>query len=421
MLARRLLLLGVLAVLGRAPHALAAEVYDYAIDHFAVDGNVHGALDGIPDVDEDFADGLMGPTFHGYLGGVSEAGGALHLQSPGWLAGFVGVTPVRFETSVALGDGAALQVGGGDAVLRVTLPGAVVGPNDMVHVFLSWYDADALYYGGLAFANLNRSLGDAFSPPVPPGPSVFSHLEAFGYPESRIESIEARSLDPLAMTGPVVLELRWNDAARTLVPRYSLDGGTTFQPALAPLPVDTSSPTLAVYLAVAAYQGECPAGIHVRSARFRKLGVPGRSAATIRLFMPQPLGYRPMRIVLTDEGAGGATLLDAQLPSPGTPPCDPRDGWTAGAGRNSRYNNVGNALPPGCAAGSAGGLQRYQTRWTGTADVLLKIKDASLPPIVGPLRVAVYDGTGPANACDGFRGDAACVASRGAVACSTGP
>lgn len=402
--------------------AVAQEVYDYAVDRFEVDGNVHGPLDGVADLVDDFDDGVMGPTFQALVGGASESGGALHLQSPGLAQAVLGITPVRFDTSAVENAGIVLAPGGGDAVLRATLPAQPVGPNDALTLFVSWYDGDGLHYGGVSFGNLNRSLGDLFAPPIPPGPSVFSHLETIGFPNGQIDSLEPRAVDAGSITGPVTLELRYDDTARTLTPSYSTDGGATFAPSFAPLTVGTWATSLSVHLAAVAYRGECPAGLGIRKAIWKRLGFPGRSRAKLRLAVPQNFQAESMRIVVRDQGAGGAVLVDVQLPdnSPSTPRCDPRDGWYVAGGRRG-YRVYGDALPPDCLPGSAQGLRKYDLRWTGTAFVTLMIAETTLPPIVGPIRVEFYHGTGPANSCDGFIGDAACVTGSGNASCSDSP
>jgi hypothetical protein len=111
-----------------------ADTYDYAIDRFEADGNVHGAKDGTPDLVEEFDDGTMGPLFGPTAGTTLEAGGALHLKSPGAQVAIPGVTPTAFETSAVVSTGfTGLQVGGGDAVFRIVLPPQTIGGNDGVN------------------------------------------------------------------------------------------------------------------------------------------------------------------------------------------------------------------------------------------------------------------------------------------------
>ncbi len=130
-------------------------------------------------------------------------------------------------------------------------------------------------------------------------------------------------------------------------------------------------------------------------------------------------GAEPLRLVLTDAGTGGTTLLDVSLPDTfiTTPKCDPRDGWYGGHG-GYRYLNYSNALPPACAPGSAQGLTRVDFRWNGTNDIKLKVAKTSLPPVVGPIRFALYRGAGPVNDCDGRVGEANCLVRPSNAKCS---
>lgn len=186
-----------------------------------------------------------------------------------------------------------------------------------------------------------------------------------------------------------------------------------------PIPLVTSQGTASAYIAAVAHEGECPAGFGIQSARLRGLDRPGRSAMTIRgQFGGNRRGYEPLRLVVTDEGAGGAAVLDVQLPDTlvSTPKCDPRDGWYGGSGY--KYRNYSNALPPECTPGSAQGLRRVDFRWTGTNYVRVKVSKGSLPQVTGPLGVGLYRGTGPVNECDGYVGVANCEVGSGKAKCS---
>jgi hypothetical protein len=116
-----------------------------------------------------------------------------------------------------------------------------------------------------------------------------------------------------------------------------------------------------------------------------------------------PLDGTPDVVEEFDDGVMGP--LDTLIT---TPKCDPRDGWL-GRINLYRYLNHSDALPPACDPGSAQGLQRIDFRWTGTNVVKAKVRNASLPPVTGPIRVALYRGTGPVNDCDGYVGVANCI------------
>jgi len=397
-----------------------ADVYDYAIDRFEADGNLHGPKDGTPDVVEEFDDGVAGPLFSPIAGSSGESGGALHLHSPGILIAIPGVTPTAFETS-AVTSGAApfLQVGSGDMVLRIALPEQAIAGNDGVNLLLTTV-GEGIYYTGISIVNYNSALAERSDPPITPGVSILSHREEINYLTGNQQLVlEHAPIDLGAVTWPLILELRYDDAAETVTTAYSLDGGATFATPFTALPLESDDGTASVYLAAVANEGECPAGVAIKKATLKRLDQPGRGALAMRAtFGGNHRGYEPMRVVITDEGAGGATLLDVNLPDTliATPKCDPRDGWSGGNGYH--YRNYSNALPPDCIPGSAQGLESIDFKWTGINRVKLKMKHASLPAIVGPLQVGVYGPGGPVNECDGFVGQADCIATPNRAKCS---
>ncbi len=408
-----------LLVCGESP---AAEIYDYAVDRFEADGNVHGMLDGTPDIVEGFDDGTMGPLFSTIAGTALEADGALHLVSPGTPIAIPGVTPTRFETSAVVSSNwlNALQVGGGDMDFRIVMSAQAIGANDGVNLLVQSSDGDGLYYAGVSIVNFNGDLAARHQPPITPGLAILSHQEVIDFSSGNEQLIlEHDSIEGTPITGDIVLELHYDDATASLTATYSLDGGATFAGSFAPLPVETSSGTASFYIASVAHEGECPSGAGIESLKLRGLGKPGQSTLSLRARVGgERLPFGQQRIVVTDDGASGATVLDLQLPDTlaATPKCDPRDGWKAG--KAYRYKNYSNALPPGCVAGSGNGVHKYSNHWNGHTRVKLRASMVSLPQVVGPLRVAFYRGTGPVNECDGNVGIANCVVKPGAAKCS---
>jgi hypothetical protein len=401
-----------------------ADTYDYAIDRFEADGNIHGPKDGTPDLVEEFDDGTMGPLFGPATGTVLEASGALHMKSPGTHISIPGVTPTSFEASAVISNGfTGIQVGGGDAVFRIVLPPQTIGGNDGVNFLVSSFEDNALYYAGVSIVNFNTDVAARNHPPVTPGLSILSHQEEINYSTGNEQLIlQHAPITAASITGDVVLELRYDDATQTLTSAYSLDGGATFAAPFSPLPVETGNGTASIYLAAVAHDGECPAGLAVRTARFRGLDRPGYAAMNLRAFVGgEQLGYEQVRLAVTDDGAGAATVFDFQFPNTliTTPKCDPRDGWHAGSGTSYKYVNYSNAVPPDCTPGSAQGLRRAQFKWNGTNDIKLKVAKGSLPQIVGPIRVGVYAGTGPVNECDGHIDTASCLVAPGKAKCAT--
>jgi hypothetical protein len=395
-----------------------ADTYDYTVDRFEADGGVLGAKDGTPDLVEEFDDGVMGPVFGPTAGTVAEADGVLHMRSPGTNVAIPGVTPVPFETSAVVSHQPLLQFGAGDMTLRIVLPQQAIGANDAVNLLLSSVAGSSLYYVGASIANFNRGVADRTH--TTPGLTILSHQVAINYVNgNQTEILDDQPIDAGDITGPIVLELRYDDASHHVTVAFSLDGGATFAAPFGPLEVESDAGSASVYVAAVAYEGECPATLSIVNARLGALTLPGKSRLNLRAKVGgQQLGYRPTRIVVTDDGAAGATLVDVQLPDTlvSTPKCDPRDGWYSGNGR--KYLNYSNALPPDCAPGSAQGVSKVQLRWNGTNDLKVKVIHGALPQLVGPLRLAVYDGTGPVNECDGFVGTVNCRTWPGKAKCS---
>jgi len=411
----------ILAVLSFAgARSAMADTYDYTIDRFELDGNVHGALDGTADLVEDFADGTMGPTFGAAASMPFEAGGLLHLASPGIDVAIPGVTPVRFETTAVVQNSwmTGIEVGSGDLVARIIMPAQAIGANDAVNLLVQSFDNDNLYYAGVSIANFNTSLATLSQPPVTPGLSIFAHQEKISFVTGNEQLIlEDESIQGAPITGDIVLELHYDDATETVTPRYSLDGGATFAGSFSPLPIETGDGTATFYIAAVAHAGDCPAAANLNSLHLRGLGKPGDSRLALRGSFGL-LGRQTgnLQVTITDEGAAGATVLDLHVPDRLEPTCDPRDGWTFTSGVN-RYRNYSNAVPPSCTPGSAQGLQKWTVRKDGRSVVKLKIKNASLAQVVGPLRVGLYAGDGPVNECDGNVATMSCEVRLGAAHC----
>jgi hypothetical protein len=350
----------------------------------------------------------MGPVFGPTAGTVAEAGGVVHLQSPGTSVSIPNVTPVPFETSAVISHQPMIQFGAGDATLRMVVPQQKIGANDAVNFLLSSTAGASLYYVGVSITNFNSGIADRLH--TTPGLSILSHQAAINYLiGNQQEVLEDQPISAGDVTGPIVLELRYDDATHTVLGAFSLDGGTTFAAPFGALEVESDAGTATAYLAAVAYAGECPASLVLQSGRFDALTIPVKSKLNLRAKVPgNQLGYGKMRVVVSDDGAGGATLLDLQLPDTlvSTPKCNARDGWYGGNGY--KYLNYSNALPPDCIPGSAQGVSRVQIRWTAINDLKLKVLHGTLPALVGPLRLGVYRGTGPVNDCDGYIGGASC-------------
>ena len=136
------------------------------------------------------------------------------------------------------------------------------------------------------------------------------------------------------------------------------------------------------------------------------------------------------QILVEDLGAGNAAIFElstATTPVPGGAGCGPDDGWKAnGAGTTFTYKNKSGALPPDCSPGSANGLSLIKVKDKrargGGIAFKAKAKNATIPAVVGPLRVTLVLGaTGAESAageCGGTQFDTAdCSASASGFKC----
>jgi hypothetical protein len=301
----------------------------------------------------------------------------------------------------------------------MVMPAQTIGGNDAVNLLVQSIEDNNLYYAGISIANFSSSVAERNHPPLTPGLVILSHQEQINFSVGREElHLEHDSIQGAAITGDIVLELHYDDASQTVTGKYSLDGGVTFAGAFAPLPIETGSGKATFYMAAAAYPGGCPDAAKIKSLRLRGLGKPGYSGLAMKAYDADDV-YGQQRMVVSDDGAGGATVLDLQLPDTlvSTPKCGPRDGWTSGSGRY-KYRNYSNAMPPDCIPGSAQGLRQFDITLNGRRDRKVKVAKGSLPQVVGALRVAFYKGTGPVNDCDGRVAVVNCYVKPGSAKCS---
>ncbi len=401
-------------------------VFDYAVERFEADGNVHGLQDGIPDVVDEFDDGVLGlPEWGVGPGTAVESDGALHLKDPGFGITVLGLSPVSFEVSeVHKGDPAGfLQAGAGDLVLRSYWRPQPLGINHYLHMSLEWIGPDGWHFAGLVLTNYNQALGDLYNPPWPTGYVMTAH-DAHMDVTGHLDRQDHQVIDPAAITGLLVFELRYDDTRREITVTYSLDGGATFAAPFAPIPVSLSQGTAGLYLGADPRDGACPGEFFPTLAVFSKLEPPagderftlkGTAASGSNLVY----GLDGLRLLVTDEGAGGAPVFDVTVPDGATAyqkACDPRDGYVPRGGRR-RYVNYSDALPPDCIPGSAHGLRLLELGWNGTAKVKIKANGATVPSVVGPLRVGLYKPGGPTNECDGYVGQMTCVGNARKAKC----
>src|SRR3990172_585120 len=79
-------------------------VFEYAVDRFEADGNLHGPADGTPDFVDEFDDGVLAPFWQRFFGTVFESDGLLILENPGTHFQIPGL-PFELDQSIALSSG----------------------------------------------------------------------------------------------------------------------------------------------------------------------------------------------------------------------------------------------------------------------------------------------------------------------------
>jgi hypothetical protein len=410
---------GVLLVIAWGAQAARAAhtEFDYGVERVELDGNLHGPADGTVDLVDEFDDGVMGPLFGLLWGTAFEAGGALRLRNPGFHYEAAG-QPFLLDQSEAM-SGVLLDEGAGNLTTRVVWRPAPIGANHYIHA--SWYafGADGVGAIGLALTNYDAELAGLFDPPQQPGLMMQAHAVRVIDPFT-LESV-VRDLRPVvydSASGAIVMQLDYDDAARALTVSYSLDGGATYAPPFAPMPVvgfagDGGGVGRLIVGADPHRVVSTPACQFVfEKVLFGGMGgalgdesvqIAGYGYAGTYLVDPSVEG---LGVSIVDQGAGGAVLVDA-LGANKIPPgglgtgCDPRDGWRQ-KGSRFTYRNYSDAFPPACAPGSARGVRSARVRpWKnlwGYIAVRVRLRNVAVAAVSGPIagsRLTRGNGTGP--------------------------
>jgi hypothetical protein len=183
-------------------------VFDYRVDRFEADGNVFGAPGGAPDLVDEFDAGDLAARWAVVAGTGHQAGGVLHLTSPGahYDAGGVTVDLSEVASTTRIEDGA------GNFTLTSTWQG-VPAAGDFTHMTL-------LLNGGTPggwefFGILLQNPGD--------GGLVVSQHGGTGFDPSAIAAVH------IDMAPSMLLRIAFDDATNLATTSYSVDGGATFQ------------------------------------------------------------------------------------------------------------------------------------------------------------------------------------------------
>ena len=398
----------------------SAAVFDFRVDRFAVDGNVFGPLDGVPDRVDDFSDGVLPPWFVVY-GTASEHDGFLHLTSPGTHVpdGFGAVPGLPLDLSEVYYS-YVLSDGRGSFTATAAWDSTVLGYGDFNHFSLFGYVDPTNPLGAY------EVVGVAISNPTPAGQPAAYSATRFGvrYIGGAFQplDLESVSIDPATITGQIVLRIAFDDATNAVTVSLSVDGGATFLPPFTPVSFFTGTST-AVFLLGSDPLADpppppplCAGGTGLRGTRVVFNRLHHTLIARGKLALPPSVatGYDPAQdgaqLRIEDSASPAIVLVDltgARAVPAGSPGsgCGPRDGWVR-RGATFTYHNQSNALPPACAAGSARGLQllRVSTRRAAAGEVSIRarFRDTAAPDLLAPLHVTAVlgdEGAGAAGRC----------------------
>ncbi len=355
----------------RAPCSGEDATFDFRVDRFELEltGPV-GLRRGAPDFVEEFDD----PTLSGWYteyGTAFAADGFLHLASPGTeLPDGFGVLPGTTLDLSVVGSARQVADGEGDFVARSYWEPDELAPGDFNHMSLATLGRDPpglLEVAGLAIMNQTRD-GE------PAAYTMVQHLVRFGAgggPEA--PQLSSVSIEPSAITGQIVFELRFDDDANTLETAFSLDGGATFQRPFQPLPIFVGTSYGYGYFVLGAdpltntvrtrapAPPLCASGALIGNAKVVSSARPGSTISVKGSIPLRRRRYDPRRagaeIRIVDRSLPETPILDLTSAAAlrGGPGCGSHDGWRR-ARNGFMYRNETGALPPACTPGSAGGL-----------------------------------------------------------------
>jgi len=446
-------------LVGWAPCSGEDATFDFRVDRFAIEmtGTV-AQRKGIPDFVEEFDDPTLSGWFTQY-GTAFTADGFLHLASPGTeVPDGLGVLPGTTLDLSVVGSERQVADGEGDFVARSYWEPDELASGDFNHMSLATLGRDPpglLEVAGLAIMNQTRD-GE------PAAYTMVQHLVRFGAGGPEAPQLSSVAIEPSAITGQIVFELRFDDDANTLETAFSLDGGATFERPFLPLPIFHGSaygygyfllgadPLTNTVRARAPAPPLCAGGTLIGDAKIVSSARAGSTIAVEGSILKTVAGpgrivaFGPLRRRDYDPRRTGAEIriIDRLLPETpildltsaaalrGGPGCGSHDGWRR-VRNGFVYNNETGALPPGCIPGSAGGLTRVRLKHRTPVRLSNgKVRGGGLAyevdlatawrPIPGS-RIATTivlgdtTGSGAAAPCGTF--EARCVASDASVRC----
>lgn len=377
-----------------------------SVDRFEGDGNVYGSADGVFDLVDEFDDGALAPAWAPLLGTVVESGGVLTARDPGVVLAFLGL-PQELSTAESTAE---LEDGAGDFTVVSHWVPAPLGVNTQFFFHL-YGSSPAIESSGMTVNNFDAATAAAQGAPV--GWSI-GRQRVFPLGGEEPDVVDFVAIDPLAITGGIVLRMSFDDATNLLTSSFSLDGGATFEGPFSPLGAFVHSPDGEILLGAAAITSSpppppppAPCSVHIAPVRvkFQKLSLPSgeqgfRMSGRVLTGAGVPPVLDPVAqgvLLGAGSGLGPTTGYDVPAGALGMGGCGPEDGWKL-AGRTWTYTNRSGARPPFCEPGTANGLRKVRIRddraRRGSIRVGIVARDAIVPidPMPVPAHAVVWVG-----------------------------
>ncbi len=175
---------------------------------------------------DDFDDGFIDPGWNSNIGTLIESGTTLTLASPG-PGGFL-PQGVESESAVVSGMGTAIDGFGNFTATSTWLP-AVPAPSQGISLSIGSLDPGTGFVHQLTFGFGHTLPGVAGVLGGDPGLSVslMEVVRASAAGEILSLTRTTSAVSASSVSGAILLSLVFDDAANTITPQYSLDGGAT--------------------------------------------------------------------------------------------------------------------------------------------------------------------------------------------------
>jgi hypothetical protein len=211
-------------------------VFDFTVDHFEVDGNAFGPLDGQPDLVNDF-DSQMYPWFTAY-GTSSLAGGRLHVQSPG--RHFPGPDGTTLDLTEVVTT-QYLSKTAGDFVATAVFDPIVPPEGHFYHFTVYTFGGGATYFNEIFGLDIHTMGGET---------RIEQHLVVLDLANAIYETVttEGHTVTAADLTGQMHFRVAYDGASSTIRSSFSLDGGATFESPFSSVPIFTEGRTSAQFL-----------------------------------------------------------------------------------------------------------------------------------------------------------------------------